>query len=211
MIIEQYLNLFYNIYYMTNKQRHVSSLRQIAPFCNRLDCGVIEEIRPDNNRVIRFHNRPDQFEQHKYLISHDINTLDLDEPVLLDYNDFSLLVPRGTIPLQDQLKSIARKVDEYSEIFFTIGLFFKKLYKNCAVLPLITKDRSLLESIIMVPSDSESNGMAIVLTPPYLLTKEKQLAVEAVIKKELIESGFFNDNEIITLMQAYQWGYEIDD
>ena len=179
--------------------------------CNTIDCGIEETFLISNHRVVSFHNRPDQFEQHKLLRDNHIETLDLSNPVDANYQDFALVVPKGTVVFRELLKSIDRDVDEYDKLFFLIGEYLHDLQKKCHVLPIVLNDRGILESIAAVPSDTVDLGLSIALTPPYCLDVTSPEQVETAIKNELIQSGFFTEQQIITLMEAYSWGMKSDE
>lgn len=187
------------------KPKRVIESRLIAPSCNKIDCGIEEYYLSDSDRVIRFHNRPDQFEQHMLLSANNIPCLDLvgDEA---SYNDFEIRVPKGAFVLSTLLKSIARDVEEYSQVFYDVGEYIAEIYKKCDVVPANREGRGLMDSLVIIPENSNSSGVAFVVSPPYCLEPTNPFNLSLIIKGELEDCGFYTDDQILTLLRAYHWG-----
>lgn len=191
---------------MYGSEKYVPSHRRLADGCSRLECGIDESFLPTNQRIISFHNRPDQYEQHVSLTSNGLQTLEMLRSDETEYQEFALIVPKGAIVLRDRLTSIRRNVGDYSEVFFMVGEYLSELHRRCEVLPIALADRGILESFIELPSDAQGRGISIVLTPPYCLGEGSLNDVVVHVKDELEQSGFFSNEQVETLLEALWWG-----
>ncbi len=121
-----------------------------------------------------------------------------------------LIVPSGSLTIQQALKSIAMDLQAYEEIFFQIGKIIRKSEEAGFGAPSPITHRSLLAGIAFSPDDNSDYGSAVHFVPPYSFDTNMTLVDDLLMaREEMLKTDYFIDKDLVVQTLAdVAMGYE---